>query len=319
LTFNEVSSILVTIGLAFSEGISMKENNHERPGKDNSEEVPIFPDRDLEDYLKVEEEYPNGDETAIEPDPSPQTLASLKRQRRSKRSLILVTLLCFGLGILVVAAFFLMKPEVRKPQIVAKRMKRPIPPNEREEEPKILGAVEKKEGGEKPLEGGISEEEKLNVPKPPETPLVSRERSAEKKVIIIGGTEVLEGEEREKGTEAEGKVSDSEKRPEVKTQFAKAETPEIQAKPEEKLPIGRFTINVGSFREKVRAERVLEELKDKGYKAFVTEATISQRGTWYRVSVGRFPSRGEAQAFAQVLKEKEGIDSFVRELKEAKR
>jgi cell division septation protein DedD len=319
LTFDEVSSILVTIGLAFSEGISMKENNHERPGKDDSEEVPIFSDRDLEDYLKVEEEYSNGEETATEPDPSPQTLASLKRQRRSRRSFILVTLLCFGLGILVVAAFFFMKPEVRKPQIVAKRMKRPIQPNERGEEPKILGAVEKKEAGERQLEGGVPEGEKLNVPEPPETPLVSRERSAEKKVIIIGGTEVLEGEEREKGTEAEGKVSDSEKRPEVKTQFAKAETPEIQAKPEEKLPIGRFTINVGSFREKVRAERVLEELKDKGYKAFVTEATISQRGTWYRVSVGRFPSRGEAQAFAQVLKEKEGIDSFVRELKEAKR
>jgi len=297
----------------------MKENNHEGLGKDNSEEVPIFSDRDLEDYLKVEEEYSNGEETATEPDSSPQTLASLKRQRRSRRSFILVTLLCFGLGIVVVAAFFFMKPEVRKPQIVAKQMKRPIPPNEREEEPKILGVVEKKEAEEKPLEGGIPEGEELIVPKPPETPLVSRERSAEKKVIIIGGTEVLEGEEGERVTETEEKVSDSERKPEVKPQFVKSETPKIRAKPEEKLPIGRFTINVGSFRERVRAERVAKELEEKGYKAFVAEATISKKGTWYRVSVGRFPSRGEAQAFAQVLKEKEGIDSFVRELKEAKR
>jgi len=90
------------------------------------------------------------------------------------------------------------------------------------------------------------------VQKPPETPLVSRERSAEKKVIIIGGTKVPEGEEGERVTETEEKVSDSERKPEVKPQFVKSETPKIQAKPEEKLPIGRFTINVGSFRERVR-------------------------------------------------------------------
>ena len=302
----------------------MKDNNHERPEKDTPEEVPVFSDRDLEDYLKVEEEYSKGGEMPTERDPSPQILASLKRQRRSKRSLMYVALLCIGLGILVLAVFFVMRPEVRKPQIVAKRMKRPIASVERKEEPMAPGVVGKKEGEEKLSEGGIPEGEKPSARKLPEAPLTSREREAEKKVVIIGGAELPKGDEGEKVAEAEEKGPDitrkpETKPPETKPQFAKAEEPKIRAIPEQKLPIDRFTINVGSFKKKVRAERLMKELKEKGYKAFVAEATIPQRGTWYRVSVGRFPSRGEAQTFARALKEKEGLNSFVRELKETER
>ena len=293
----------------------MKDSNYERPEKDNSEEVPTFSDRELEDYLKVEEEYLKTGETPMEGNPSPQVLASLKRQRRSRRSLILVALLCFGLAILVLAVFFVLKPEVRKPQIVANRMKRPIPSVEGEEEQTIPRAFGNKGREEKPSEVGIPEGGKPSVPKPPEAPLVRRERGAEKKVVIIGGTDLPKREEGDKVTEAEAKRAAIKRRRETKPKFAKAKEPKIRAILEQKLPLGRFTINVGSFRERARAERVMNELKEKGYKAFVAEATIPQRETWYRVSVGRFPSRGEAQAFAQALKEKEGIDFFVRELK----
>jgi cell division septation protein DedD len=297
----------------------MKDDNYEKPEKDDSEEIPVFSDRDLEDYLDVEEKSSMGEEAPPEVNPPPQTFASLKRQRRSRRSLIFVALLCFGLGILVVAVFFVMKPEVKKPQIVAKRMKRPIPSIEREEGPAIPGTVGEKGEEEKTLEGGMPEVEKPSVPKLPETPLVSREREAEKKVVIIGGTEQPKAEGEDKVIEAEKEGPDMKGRGETKPQFAKAEGPKIRAIPERKLPIGRFTVNVGSFKERVKAERLMNELKDKGYKAFVAEAPIPQKGTWYRVSVGRFPSRKEAQTFAREVKEKEGIDYFVRELKEVKK
>ncbi len=296
----------------------MKDDDYEIPEGNDSEEVPIFSDRDLEDYLDAGEQYSSGEGVPRKVDPPPQTLASLKRQRRSRRSLIFVALLCFGLGLFVLAMFFLMKPEVKKPQIVAKRMKRRIPSVESQEAPAIPGVMEKKELEEKPAEGGIPEMEKASLPKLPEAPLVSRER-AEKKVVIIGGTEPAKGEEESKAIEAEKEGPDMEGRGEAKPQFAKAEGPKIRATPERKLPIDKFTINVGSFRERVRAEQLMNDLKAKGYKAFVAEATVPQKGTWYRVSVGRFPSREEAQVFAREVNEKEGINFFVRELREVEK
>ena len=295
----------------------MKDSNHERPEKDNSEEVPVFSDRDLEDYLRVEEEYSEGGEIPTEEDPSPQILASLKRQRRSKRSLMFVALLCLGMGIVVLAIFFFMKPEVRRPQIVAKRMKRPIPSVERKEQPRISGVVGEQEGEEKPSEVTVPEGEKPSALEPS---TIIPERGADKKVIILGGKELLKEEKEVKVPEGEGITPETkEKKEEEKPRVAKVEEPKVQTIPEQKLPTDRFTINVASFRKKVRAERFMEELQKKGYKGFVAEASIPKRGTWYRVSVGRFPSRGEAEAFARALKEKEGLDSFVRELTEKER
>ncbi|UCD71445.1 MAG: SPOR domain-containing protein [Syntrophobacterales bacterium] len=297
----------------------MNDGNYERPERNDSEEVPVFSDRELEDYLKVEEEYSKRGEMTMKGNPSPQILASLKRQRRSRRSLLFVVLLCFVLGIFVLAVFFVMKPEVRKPQIVAKKMKRPIRSVEREEESTVPEVVGKKVGEEQLSEGGIPEEKEPIGSKLPETPLINRERGQEKKVVVIEGMELPKGKEGEKVAEAEEKGASIERGRESKPKFAKAEEPKVRTIPEQKLPIGRYTINVGSFRERVKAERLMKELKEKGYKAFVAEAAIPKKGTWYRVSIGRFPSRGEATVFARALKKKEGMDSFVRELKETKR
>jgi cell division septation protein DedD len=292
----------------------MKDKNHESFEKDTPEEVPAFSDRDLEDYLKVEEEYSEGGEMPTEVDPSPQTLASLKRQKRSKRSLMFIALFCIGLGILVLAAFYFMRPEVRKPQIVAKRMKRPIPAAGGEEKRTVPGVV----GEEKVPEAGILEKEKPAVSAPSEPSMIIRERGADKKVIILGGKE-LPKEEEVKVPEEEARKPETREESQEKPQVAKVEEPKIRSAPEEKLQAGRYTVNVGSFREMARAERLRKELEDKGYKASVAKAAIPKKGTWYRVSVGRFPSRVEAEAFSRALKEKDGLRSFVRELKETER
>ena len=297
----------------------MKDDDYEIPGGDNSEEIPVFSDQDLEDYLDVGEAHSSVRGTPRAGDPPPQTFASLNRQRRSRRSLMFVALFCFGLGILVLAIFFLMRPEVKKPQIVAKRMKRRIPSVEMMKEPAIPEPVGKEGIEEKPLEGGMPEVEEPSVAKIPEVPLVSREREAEKKVVVIGGGEPAKGEEEQKVIEAETKGPEVGGKGETKPQFAKVEEPKIQAIREPKLPEGRFTINVGSFRERGRAERLMSKLKGKGYEAFVAEVTIPKKGAWYRVSVGRFPTRDEAQSLARTIKEKEGMDFFVRELREVKK
>jgi cell division protein FtsN len=250
-------------------------------------------------------------------DTSPQAFASVRRQKWSKRSLILVLLLCvvFGVLLLVLVVISFMKPEEKRPQIVDKRIKPSIETIEREKESTISGIVGRKETEEKPVGEALPEGEKSIVTKPLKSSVAIQERG----LSIPGGEEVPKQEIPVPGAEVEGRKLEIEKREQGESQVVMVEESKGRAIPEGKRPRGRYTVNVASFRERVRAERLTKGLEKKGYKAFVEEAAISKKGTWYRVAVGRFSSRGEAQAFARTLKEKEKMDSFVRELKEAKK
>lgn len=212
-----------------------------------------------------------------------------------------------------------MKPEEKRPQIVAKRIEPSIESTERERESMIPGIVGRKEMEEKPLGETLPEGEKSIVAKPLKPSIAIQERGPKKEVSIPGGEEVPKQEIPVPGTEVEGRNPEIEKREQGESKVAMVEESKGRAIPEGKRPRGRYTVNVASFRERVRAERLTKGLEKKGYKAFVEEAAIPKKGTWYRVAVGRFSSRGEAQAFARTLKEKEKMDSFVRELKEAKK
>ncbi len=229
-------------------------------------------------------------------------LAPSSRQQPSRRLLILVCLFCLVFGSLVLTAVLFMNPEVKRPQLVGERIRLHITSIKKEAEPRIPGIVEKEGMEEKPLQGGILEGKKSIVSAPPRPSMVIQDSGLSKKVFILGEKEAPKEEK-------EGE----------KTQVTMVEEPKGLAIPEGKLPTGRYTLNIASFRDKGNADRLVRELEEKGYEAFVEKASIPQKGTWYRVAVGRFSSRGEALAFAQGLKDK-GINySFVRKLKEVKR
>ncbi|HSC35411.1 MAG TPA: SPOR domain-containing protein [Thermodesulfobacteriota bacterium] len=71
------------------------------------------------------------------------------------------------------------------------------------------------------------------------------------------------------------------------------------------VPGGKFTVQVASYREKGDARELADRLTRKGYQAFVAEAELPGKGTWYRVRVGRFGTRKEAASFGENLKRKE--------------
>ena len=56
-----------------------------------------------------------------------------------------------------------------------------------------------------------------------------------------------------------------------------------------------FAIQVFSFKDKVRADAALKQLKDKGYPAYVMMSDLGPRGVFYRVRVGSFVTEGEAE------------------------
>jgi len=74
---------------------------------------------------------------------------------------------------------------------------------------------------------------------------------------------------------------------------------------------GKYSIQLSSSTDKNRSRRKVDELKKKGYPAFLEEADLKEKGKWYRVKVGHFASREEATKYAISLRKKEKISNFV--------
>ncbi|MGH7826938.1 MAG: SPOR domain-containing protein [Candidatus Binatia bacterium] len=67
-----------------------------------------------------------------------------------------------------------------------------------------------------------------------------------------------------------------------------------------------WTVQVKSSPEKTYVERWVDRLKSKGYDAFITAADIKGQ-TWYRLRVGHFGTRQEAETLRNALETKEGF------------
>lgn len=55
-----------------------------------------------------------------------------------------------------------------------------------------------------------------------------------------------------------------------------------------------YTIQIASFKEKARAEKVYENLTNKKFNPYVVSRNLGEKGIWYRVYVGKFSSKAEA-------------------------
>jgi cell division septation protein DedD len=107
--------------------------------------------------------------------------------------------------------------------------------------------------------------------------------------------------------------------PKVKTVVAKTEAPAIAEKKvavedvpkkrgttstESKEPGKTWRAQVNAFPDERSAQQIVDRLKNKGYNAYVTE--VQNKGkTWFRVSVGKFGSRDDADKMVETLRTKE--------------
>lgn len=65
---------------------------------------------------------------------------------------------------------------------------------------------------------------------------------------------------------------------------------------------GNFTIQISSWRSNTKAEHEAERFRNAGYAAYVQRAYLpSQGGVWYRVRVGQFSVKTEAEHQARDL------------------
>jgi DedD protein len=96
----------------------------------------------------------------------------------------------------------------------------------------------------------------------------------------------------------------AEKSPEKPPVEATAKKSEAAARAEAADQGKIWRAQVNAFPDERSAKLLVDRLKNKGYNAYVSEA--QNRGkTWYRVSVGRYNSREEAEKVVEALKTKE--------------
>ena len=76
-------------------------------------------------------------------------------------------------------------------------------------------------------------------------------------------------------------------------------------------PTKIYTVQVAAFREKVHADALIEELKDKGYSAYLQVGEIKKGEGWYRVRVGAFQYKEEAKREAENLLGQETLPPYI--------
>ena len=90
--------------------------------------------------------------------------------------------------------------------------------------------------------------------------------------------------------------------------------PKPETKPEPKTvarpPPVVFTVQVGSFRARAAASDLARQVGTQGVSAAVSEAFVAGR-TWYRVQVGTFETRSDAENYYRSGLRNKGVQGFV--------
>ncbi len=74
---------------------------------------------------------------------------------------------------------------------------------------------------------------------------------------------------------------------------------------------GGFQLQVASFKEQAEADRVVEDMRRRGHRAFRQAAHVPDRGLWHRVRVGPFATKLEALKYKQKFERTERIAPFL--------
>jgi cell division septation protein DedD len=129
-------------------------------------------------------------------------------------------------------------------------------------------------------------------------------------VFLLG---MLVGQKAEKNSKAESRENRLPARQEVASVAKRAEDKPAPAasKPRPAEDDAResrrpWTVQVNAFPDEKSAKTWVDRLKDKGYNAYLSESRIQGR-VWYRVRVGRFETRDEAEKTQEALKRKEHL------------
>jgi septal ring-binding cell division protein DamX len=85
----------------------------------------------------------------------------------------------------------------------------------------------------------------------------------------------------------------------------------VQRAPVEAASDGAWTLQLSAYQERGEADRFAAGLRDKGYAPYIVEANIAGKGTWYRVRMGRFPSKDAASRYMDDFRRETAMNAMV--------
>jgi cell division septation protein DedD len=85
----------------------------------------------------------------------------------------------------------------------------------------------------------------------------------------------------------------------------------VQRPPAEAAADGAFTLQLSAYQDRAEADRFAAGLRDKGYAPYIVEATVPNKGVWYRVRMGRFPSKDAASRYLEDFKRETSMNAIV--------
>ena len=74
---------------------------------------------------------------------------------------------------------------------------------------------------------------------------------------------------------------------------------------------GGFQLQVASYRDQADADRLVEDLRKRGHRAFRQAAYVPDRGLWQRVRIGPFKSKYEAAQYKAKFEQTERLSPFL--------
>ena len=78
------------------------------------------------------------------------------------------------------------------------------------------------------------------------------------------------------------------------------------------LSAGNFTVQVGAYHSELKAHESIMKYKAEGYDAYLEEAAVGEKKqVWYRVRIGRYVKRADAEKMAVELNSKGDIKAWV--------
>jgi DedD protein len=203
----------------------------------------------------------------------------------------------------------------------AEQMARNTPPAEEEEkEGRNLEELEFFESGQKTTTAPEPAATPAPAPEPPAdegSTLAEDMGSAEPATADQPGEETDRKSRREKRREREAAAEERRRQAEEARKPAPAPTPAIPrttapAPAEPARKAGQVVIQVFSSPEKDQAERIRTQLARGGQRAFLSPVEVAGR-TMYRVRIGPFDSRGDAQKVAEQVRKGYKLDTWVTE------